>query len=202
MYTDDLQRAIVNWTVLHSGHIERRGYIGLSEMADCDLVIYQRYFNGQHFGLDEHLRVKLSYELELQLAERLRAMALYSPGEEICLYDGLVQGHTDGCVGADLLEIKTVPRQEYIPSNRQLPEKVYWQVQAYLHYTQRRYAHIIYLARDSGLVQALGVRRHEETGRKIELKLERIVAAVRECQAPACTCGHCKNGVTYNERKG
>ena len=99
MFTNELQRALVNWTVLHSGHVNRRGYIGLSEMGDCDLVIYQRYFNGQHFALGEHLRARISFELEEKLVARLEAMKLYAPGEEIMLYDGLVQGHTDGVIG-------------------------------------------------------------------------------------------------------
>ena len=200
MYTEELQRMLVNWTVLHSGHVDRRGYIGLSEMADCDLVIYQRYFNGQHFAMDEHLKAKICFEMEAQLVERLRTMNIYSPGDEICLYDGLVQGHTDGVIGGqDLLEIKTVPRWEHIPTNFRLPSKVYYQVLAYLHFTKRKYAHIVYLARDSGLLQVFGLRYHEETGKKIAEKLERLVDAIRETRRPECSCGHC--GGNNHERK-
>ena len=88
-----------------------------------------------------------------------------------------------------------MPVEGHIPQHGRLPSKVYWQVQAYLRFTERRYAHIIYLARDTGLTQVLGQRCHEDSGAKVAQKLERVVRAVQECERPACTCGKCgRNG--------
>ena len=193
MLSKELQTKLINYTVLHSGHQEKRGYIGLSEIGLCEQVIYDRYQHGNHASLGDHLKCKLGYELEAALVERLTEMRLYSPGETIELYDGLVQGHTDGVLGGvDLLEIKTVPLDAFLPSDRRLPTKCFWQVQAYLHFTRRKWAHVVYLSRESGLHQVIGVTYREAMGVKILAKLERVVEAVRETERPECGCGRCK----------
>lgn len=193
MLSKELQTSLINWTILNSGHQEHRGYIGLSGIGDCERVIYERYLHGNQASLDDHLKTRISYELESKLIQRLSEMRLYSPGETIELYDGLVQGHTDGVLaGADLLEIKTIPLEQWLPKDGRLPHRVFWQVQAYLHFTQRRYAHVVYLARDSGYAQVYGTRVSDRMGQKITEKLERLVEAVQEGRRPDCTCGRCR----------
>lgn len=193
MLSKELQTSLINWTILNSGHQEDRGYIGLSGIGDCERVIYERYMHGKQASLDDHLKTRISYELESKLIQRLSEMRLYSPGETIELYDGLVQGHTDGVLaGVDLLEIKTIPLEQWLPKDGRLPHRVFWQVQAYLHFTQRRYAHVVYLARDSGYAQVYGTRVSDRMGQKITEKLERLVEAVQEGRRPDCTCGRCR----------
>jgi hypothetical protein len=200
MYSDDLQRMVLNWTVLHSGDergVALRGYIGLSGIADCERVIYERVIFGRNPSLDEHLKFRIGYELEAALIERLTAMGIYFPGETIDLYDGLVQGHTDGVIqGGDLLEIKTIPAENFLPQRGKLPAKTYWQVQAYLHFLKRQRAHVVYLCRDSGLVQVYPQRYQRDTmGVQIQAKVDRLVEAVRALQKPECTCGRCNRGI-------
>jgi len=178
---------------MHSGHVDRRAYIGLSTISECERVIYDRYLHGEHPATGEHLKFRVGFELEEALINRLRAMKIYTEGECIQLFDGLVQGHTDGVIrGVDVLEIKTVPLENFIPRPGKIPAKVYWQVQAYMRFTRRNFAQVIYLARDSGLTEVFSVRASEPIARKIELKLERLVHAVRTLERPACTCGRCK----------
>ena len=191
MLSKDLQTEIMNWTVLHSGYIEKRGYIGLSEIGLCERVIYERYYNGAAISLDDHLKSRIGFEMETALIERLREMKLYHAGESIELYDGMVQGHTDGVINGDVLEIKTIPFENWFPRERKLPARVYWQVQAYLAYTERRFAHVVYLARDTGYAQVYGLKLHDGMKERIAAKLERMVEAVRELRRPECTCGRC-----------
>ena len=199
MRADELQKRLVNWTVANSGHDERRHYIGLSGIWDCPRVIYDRYFQGQHANVARHMLTRLSYEIEDILVRRLSEMGIYGACREIVEFDGLVKGHPDGMLAgrsvpmhnglADLVEIKTVALESHFPER--LPRRVYWQVQAYMHYLGRKWAHVIYLARESGLVKVIPVRYSPEMGARVEAKVKRLVVAVRDVARPECECGKC-----------
>jgi len=189
--TTDLQRQLVKYIVEHSGHDAHRRYIGLSGIGDCEQVIYDRYMSGTPATVNERMKTAISYDLEQALIEKLTALRLYRPGEEISRLYGLVQGHTDGWIRNDLLEIKTIEREEWFPESR-VPFRVYMQVQAYLHYLNTQFAQVIYLARDTGAVQVYGIRRDERRGEEIESKLVHLMSAVMTMNRPECTCGRCK----------
>lgn len=186
MLSRELQDAVIQWTVRHSGHIARRGCIGLSQIAESETILYRSYFDNDYREIEEHLKFRLSFELEEKLIERLGNMGLYSPGEEISLYNGLVQGHTDGVIEKrDILEIKTVPLQSHLPHNGRVSAKIFWQVQGYMHFLERRWTHVLYLARESGLIRVVGVGYDRKVGAQIQEKVERVVAAVVEGAEPA-----------------
>ncbi|RPI64503.1 MAG: hypothetical protein EHM48_00700 [Planctomycetaceae bacterium] len=187
----DLQTALVNWTVAHSGHEQARAYIGLSGIADCDQVIYDRYFEGSHAQVGQHLLTRVSYDLEAKLVERLGDIGIYQTGEEISLFDGVVQGHTDGRIGEAVLEIETIALERWLPQEGRLPNRIFMQVQAYMHYLKRDFCHVLYLARDTGIVQVNGIRRRPELGDVIEAKVSRLAVAVLEYQRLPCSCGKC-----------
>lgn len=192
MRPNDLQAAIINWTVKNSGFEDHRAYIGLSGIGDCEQVIYDRYFGGQFATIGDHLMCRLGYDLEHKLIERLGDLGMYTPGETIELFNGLVQGHTDGRIGEALLEIKTLEREDWLPRDGRIPRRHYQQVQAYLHYTQREFAYMVYLARDHGCVTVEGIRRNATVGTSIAEKVQRLVDAVHNHQRPECSCGKCK----------
>jgi len=189
MRANDLKDALMNWTVLNSGH-QNREYIGLSGIGDCEQVIYDRVRRPEKPSVDEHLKFKVGYEFEALVIERLKALRVYQPSEVISLYDGLVQGHTDGRINADVLEIKSVPSQRFLPVDGKLPHRVFWQIQAYMHFLQRRWCQVIYIARDTGQICTVGIRYREEIGQEIEVKAGRLVRAVLNYDRPGCTCGH------------
>ena len=208
MRADELQKRLVNWTVANSGHDERRHYIGLSGIGDCPRQIYDRYFQGQRASVDRHLLTRLSYEIESDLVGRLHQMGICSailPSEsQVALaYDGLVQGHVDAMTrDGDLVEIKTVALEDHIPER--LPRRVYWQVQAYMHYLKCkrqdcRWTHVVYLARQSGLVKVIPVRYSPEMGARVEAKVKRLVVAVRDVARPECECGKCSANESANK---
>ena len=188
--TADIQRQLVNYIVEHSGHEPHRRYIGLSGIADCEQVIYDCYIHGTPATIGERMKTAISYDLERVLIEKLTALQLYHKSADIYLYNGLVQGHTDGRIKEDLLEIKTVEREEWFPENH-LPFRVFYQVQAYLHFLKLNFAQVIYLARDNGAVQVYKERLDIRRGDEIARKVDRLVTAVTIMQRPECTCGRC-----------
>jgi hypothetical protein len=201
MNSKELQKRLVDWTAKNSGHDFRRPYIGLSGIGDCERKIYDRVRNGNHISVEEHLRTRLSYELEEALQGRLRLLGIYAPGETITLFDGLVQGHTDGLLdGREILEIKTVPLREFLPGNK-VPGRVYWQCQAYMHYLKRRFCHVVYLSRDHGQVKVFGLHYDEKLGVDIQLKVGRLVDAVLGYERPVCSCGKCDSANNANGEK-
>lgn len=189
-----LQADLVDWSVKNSGYEDHRQYIGLSGIGDCERVIYDRVRNGGRAQpVAEHLKTRVSYELEEDLVRRLDAMGVYYPGETISLHGGLVQGHTDGVIKPSaLLEIKTVQREEWLPKDYRLPNRVYWQVQGYMTFLKRSIAFVVYLARDTGAICVVAVKYNPGIGRQVREKVERIVKAVVGFERPGCSCGRCE----------
>ncbi len=195
MLSQQLQASLTEYAARASGHEDHRRYIGLSGIGDCERVIYDRYFAGDRHSQAARLKDSLGYALEAHLVGRLEQMGLYRPVSPISLYDGLVQGHPDGEVGGDLLEIKTIERVVWLPElpPPRLPNRVFYQVQAYLLYTGYTRAHVVYLARDTGEIRVVGVTRSESIGFKITERIDRVVGAVQTRQRPECSCGHCRS---------
>jgi hypothetical protein len=189
----DLQKQLTNYIVLHSGFDKRRPYIGLSGIGDCEAVIYDRYMHGQTASIEEQMKTAISYDLEACLVAKLKKMRLYKAGPDIVLYHGLVQGHTDGKVGDDLLEIKSLPREEYFPEHHLAP-RIFWQVQAYMHYLDIAWCQVVYIARDTGCVRVYPIRYHERRGEEVAMKVDRLVIAVGLVERPKCSCGRCREG--------
>jgi len=188
----ELQKKLVNYIVMNSHHDPHRCYIGLSSIADCERVIFDRYLHGNQATITEKMRCSLSYDLEALLIQKLRAMRTYSASETITLYDGLVQGHTDGRIGRDLLEIKTISTEQGFPEQH-VPFRVFYQVQAYMHYLNVKVTQVLYLARDNGAIRVYGVFYSKAKGVEIAEKVERLVTAIKEMKRPECTCGKCNN---------
>lgn len=192
-----ISRALTNWTVANSGHEPRRKYIGLSGIGGCERAMYETALHGGTMSVGEHLRTRISFELEAAVIGRLREMHMYGEREEISLFNGMVQGHTDGTISVTqgalpaVLEIKTVARMEYFPRDERLPRKVYWQIQAYMHYLQREEGIVIYLERANGDLRVYRVWKNARIGQEIEEKVARVMLAVKNYEPPACSCGNC-----------
>ncbi len=195
MNASSLERNLIEWSVLNSGYDEHRNYIGLSGIGDCSLVIYRKYFNRTGASAESQLKTRYSYEVEQLIQKRLLdmggSMKGYLPGKEISLYDGLVQGHTDGEFDGDLLEIKTVPLAEHIPVNREIPRRAFWQSQAYMLYGPYSRTLIIYFARDFGKFKIFELRPDNRLMIEIPQKIDRLVGAVIKKVPPPCDCGRC-----------
>jgi hypothetical protein len=193
MKSELLQQKLIAYTAANSGHQDRRPYIGLSGIGDCDRVIYDRYMQGEGASTSARLKFAIANIVHEALIARLGEMGLLvEAASEIVLYDGLVRGHADGDIDGDLLEVKTVEREEYLPDpHKKLPSRLYWQVQAYMHYVPYAFAQVVYLARDTGALRVYGVPANPRIADRIDEKLDYLVDAVRQERRPACTCCRC-----------
>jgi hypothetical protein len=191
-----LAQKLAQWTAENGGFEPRRDYIGLSGVWECPRVMVSRYRDGMGASQAERMRTAVAYELEHALQARLSGMGIYRPGKEISLFDGLVRGHTDGEVDGDLLEIKTIPEERWLPgptTGKRMAERIYWQVQAYLLYGEYERAQVVFLARDSGAISVVTILPNRYTQEAIERKLEKLVGEIRAGQAVSCTCGKCRD---------
>ena len=148
MLSTDLQDQLIAYIVRESRHIENRGYIGLSAIGDCPRVIYDRHMTGDHVSPEARIKHAWAYNIEGIMTEYLMQMGLYRRVSEICLHGGLVQGHPDGEINGELLEIKTVEVSNFLPIPPRLPNRVFYQVQAYMHYLGYKRCHVVYISRD------------------------------------------------------
>lgn len=195
--TEQLERDLTAWMVANSRLDSHRPYIGLSKAWECPRRIYDDYHNivATDPSREMVLRTFYSYQLEDLIMGWLASKfgdRVKHPGPDISRFEGLLQGHTDGMWGRDLVEVKTVPLSQHIPDTwKRLPQRVFYQVQAYLHYTKIKYCQVIYFARDCGAVRVFGIPYNPGRGEQIEAKFNRLVWAVRSKDRPECECGRC-----------
>ena len=189
----DLQTRLIQWSTRHARLNDRERYIGLSKIGECPLSNYRLYFmpNGVAYREENQLlKFYIGYASEDDIVLRLKGLGDYRPGEQISMFGGRVQGHTDGSFEGRLVEIKSVALESWLPTDR-LPHKVWWQVQAYLRYTSFRDAYVIYLARETGRVAVFEVAEDRELGRRIHNRVLALVRAIENRVPPVCECGKC-----------
>src|SRR5690606_15401377 len=97
-----------------------------------------------------------------------------APFPEIRMQWGLVSiaGHPDLSFNGYPADCKSVPLDEHLPKDGKLPRKVYWQMQAYMFYTQKDRALVIYESRETGLIRHYWIRANLSIQRQIHSKLE------------------------------
>lgn len=193
MLSTDLQSQLVDYIARESRHVDDRGYIGLSGIGDCPRVIYDRYFAGDHVGHQALIKHAWAYNFEGIMIEYLIKMGLYRRASAISLYDGLVQGHPDGEIAGELLEIKTIESADHLPIPPRLPNRAFYQVQSYMHYGHYDRVHVLYIARDTGHIRVIGSIYSSNIGKRIEAKIARLVQAVQTSIRPPCECRRCQS---------
>jgi hypothetical protein len=192
MLSTALQDQIVDYIARESRHVDDRGYVGLSGIGDCARVIYDRYFTGDRASQEARIKHAWAYNIEGIMTEYLMQMGIYRRVSEICLHDGLVQGHPDGEISGELLEIKTVEISDHLPIPPRLPNRAFYQVQAYMHYLGFQRCQVVYISRDIFHIRVIGVSYAPAIGQRIEAKVARLVQAIQTNTRPSCECGRCK----------
>lgn len=191
MYASELHAKLMNWTMLNSG-IEHRDYLGMSAIGECRRALYTRMIQGRRFEAQDHLYCYQGYLFERDIIERLRSVdaSRLGPSREFSDFGGRFQGHSDGEWDGDLLEIKSVGSESHLPVAR-IGRRHYWQVQTYLHYGRYDECKMIYVARDTGRIRVLHIRRNYRVGEMARIKAQEILEAVDHRVAPECECGRC-----------
>ena len=195
------ERKLIEFRAAHSGYDEHRNYVGLSGAGDCAREIHRRYVMATPADENARLKTALAYDIEDAVRRTLVQMDLYLPSREISAWDGLVRGHTDGELKTgELIDIKTVPLDEHLPAN--LPRRVLFQLNAYMLYADPSWprAYAIYVSRESGRIRVLEANRNEGIAARIQMRLEKVMAAIAYHYSPQCDCGRCDVVLGHRER--
>jgi len=188
-----LQDQIIRWTMQNSG-AESRDYLGMSAIGQCPRRLYTEQVRGKPWNVQGHFYCYLGYLFERDMLARLKSLdpgAIGSP-QEFSDFGGRFQGHSDGSWRGDLLEIKSTTTEKLPEGRMRIPKVHYWQVQTYMHYGHFNRAIVIYIARDTGQLRVIEIRRNEQIGELARLKAASILEAVDLGSPPDCECGWCK----------
>lgn len=193
----EIKHKIVDWTVKHSGFEDRR-YLGFSQIHNCPLSLYRDLIDGRRWNTAHHLQCYAGYLWEQDIKNRLKAMGLYTPGSEreICApWDPRFRGHTDGEIGGQLLEIKSVTQAklEQIVYDQRIPSAHFEQVQCYLwHGGYSLDALVIYVTRDTSELHVQQIRPFPQVAERLDAKARAVLLAVDTRTPPRCVCGRCE----------
>lgn len=86
-----------------------------------------------------------------------------------------IKGHPDFGFEGYPADCKSVPLDEHFPSNGKLPRKVYWQMQAYMRFSETQKALVIYESRETGSIRHYWIRENASIQRQIYSKLKFVV---------------------------
>lgn len=171
---------------LHTAEIsnfeKRRDYISLSHALQPKEELLKMYLDGFEDGLMIRLRCYKGYQMERDLVARVKHVLGAVDHPEISCFDGLVKGHPDFMYQGNPGDGKSVPLDEHLPEVR-VPRRVYYQVQAYLLYSKKPSALVIYESRESGKIRDYLITHNEAVQNEINMKYFWCVQQIREKSA-------------------
>lgn len=179
----EISLRLEEFTAANSGFETSRDYISLSHCGDPIEKQIEKYFHGFDDSLETRLRCYKGYQTERDLLTRIQKVftTRITTGIEISAFDGLVKGHPD--FGFDGLpgDCKSVPADEHLPfavEGKQIPRKVFWQMQGYMYYLKQSKGLLIYEVRDTGRIRDFWVHANPGIGETIHNNNKIIVAEI------------------------
>jgi hypothetical protein len=155
-----------------------RNYISLSHIH----LEYEEILKMYHNGFDDSKQIRLrcykGYQMEADLKRRIVNVFpdRIKTNIEISLFGGLVQGHPDFEFDGYPADCKTVPMDEHLPREGKVSRKIYSQMQAYMLYTNKPKALLIYESRETGIIIDIWLRENKAIQQGIDDKINRIVS--------------------------
>lgn len=98
---------------------------------------------------------------------------------EYTAFDGLVKGHPDLAYSGFPGDCKSVLKDEWLPKDGKLPNRIYWQLQAYMLYGGAYKALVIFESRETGLLYDTWIRENLTIQREINNKFSKAVQRIR-----------------------
>lgn len=195
MHAFDLKRALMRYTIDHSGHEPHRDYLGMSQISRDEADLVRKMVTGEQWRPtdDEHAMLYLGRLFEGDVQSRLEGAGLLIPGsagrELVAGFDSRFRGHIDGIVrtaaaqgrsSEALVEIKCVAQSamERLQVRREVRPKDSHQVQCYLRHAGLRRAFVVYVSRETGLFYVADVEAHPPLQDALDEKARRVLAAV------------------------
>lgn len=100
-------------------------------------------------------------------------------GKEISAFNGLVKGHPDAFLFGIPLDCKSVLMDDWIPKDRTLPNRIFWQMQSYMLYTNTSLSFVVFESRENGLIKVIPVCETKAIQDKIQEKLLKVVESIK-----------------------
>jgi len=167
------------YTAANSNFDRTRPYVSMSHVTLSEEEIMALFLNGFEDSLAIRLRCYKGYQMERDLKERISKVFpdQVKFGIEIEAFQGMVLGHPDFFFAGYPADCKSVPLDEHLPGGK-LPRRVYWQMQAYMKYSLKSQALVIYESRETGRIMHYWIRENLAIQAEINHKLQRVVEAI------------------------
>jgi hypothetical protein len=172
-------KKLEEYTAANSHFETARNYLSLSHAALPAGAILEQYEKGFEDSLATRLKCYKGYQMERDLLGRIKAVFGndIETGLEISAFDGLVKGHPDFFFKGAPADVKSVLLDDWLPVER-LPRKVFYQMQAYMKYSGRAEALVIYESRETGNMRAFFIPQNWRIQEEIDGKYSQIVEQI------------------------
>jgi len=177
----DISQKLIETTIKNSYFEKKRDYVSMSNASLSVDELISQYFNGFEYSENIALKCYKGYQMESDL--RTRIMSCFHEecllGYELKAFDGIVKGHPDLWIFNMPGDIKSVLMDEWMPKNGKLPKKVYWQMQAYMLFSNRNQSVVVYESRETGLINHFYLRENKIVQKEIYDKFETVVKTIK-----------------------
>lgn len=155
----------------------KRDYVSLSNIIKPVEELIFDYQNGYNVNDEIQLKCRMGYWMERGLKERLRYITGITESEEIVVPEsnGLIKGHPDFFYTGYPGDCKSFLLDEFLPDERKVPKKIYWQMNAYMLYSEQITSVIICESRESGMLKTIEVRKNIYICNQINEKVKEII---------------------------
>lgn len=164
---------------------ERRNYVSLSNIIKPVDDLVSDYVNGQTCDNAGRLKCRMGYWMERGLMERVLKLQYAQMGYEIVVpsSNNLIKGHPDFKYAKCPGDCKSFLLDEYLPDERKIPKKIYWQMNAYMLYDDADRSFLVCESRQSGMIKVITIRRNESVCNAIDEKCQLIINALQSIAA-------------------
>lgn len=180
MIDDSIGNLIIEYTIKNSNFEKKRNYISLSHCYLSANELIEQYKTGFLDNVAIRLKCYKGYQMERDLINRLKNVfeGRIKTDVEFSAFDGIVKGHPDFIFDGYPGDCKSVLLDEWIPTDK-LPRKVYFQMQAYMKYSNIDKALVIYESRESGSIRVFRINANLSIQNEIHTKLSEVVFIIK-----------------------
>jgi hypothetical protein len=179
----EIAKLLEEFTAANSSFETSRNYLSISHCADPVEKQIETHFRGFEDSIAIRLRCYKGYQTERDLVGRIKKVFTdrVETGYEISVHGGLVKGHPDFLFDGLPADCKSVPNEEHLPfatESKQIPRKVYWQMQGYLFYMQKPKGLLVYEVRDTGKIMDYWVYANHSLGQTIDENFRKVISEI------------------------
>lgn len=165
------------FTCANSKFETSRDYISMSHSSLSIEEIISMQTQGFTDSKEIRLRCYKGYQMESDLKDRIVKTfgSKIAFGVELSAFSGAVKGHPDFTFEGYPGDCKTVPLDEHLPKDR-VPRKVWFQMQAYMLYSGKSQALVIYESRETGRIKDFWLTPEQWVQKEINQKFTVVVS--------------------------